>query len=385
MDRVRFCGGYEEHGRNCFLVEYTDGRFYMLDCGIMDTDDNPYPKISKEEITCTDYLFLSHCHKDHAGAVAWLIQEGFSGVLVTSVMTYMLAEIEYTRVIFLPVEGMKKARNMMIKGSGWLLGEKAGGDEGCISIRYGRSGHCPGSLWFKIQDAEKTVLYSGDYQADSFYYVTDRIEGEKADIAIIDCAHMESEENAEALRAMLWDEVSWIISAGKSVILPVQKYGRGMDMRAFLEEKIRHEHMLQKVAFWGDEKLRQCEEKMSKEQIWYKELCLSAQINILQPERLLSVNGGFVPDTPGIILLADTHLESPLLAKYVKRMIDFGKAELILTGRLKKGSVCTCMLKAGKAKHCLYPHHQSHWDFINMTNCNEFHVVVPFHNDTTQA
>lgn len=382
MDRVRFCGGYGEHGRNCFLVEYTEGRFYMLDCGIMDTDDNPYPKISKDEIACTDYLFLSHCHKDHAGAVSWLIQEGFLGILVTTVMTYILTEIEYKRVIFLPVDGMKKARDMTLKGSGVRLGEDDNGDKRGISIRYGRSGHCPGSLWFKIKDSMKTVLYSGDYQADSFYYATDPIEEEKADIAIIDCAHMESEENAETLRAKLWDEINWTLLAGKSVILPVQKYGRGMDMRAFLEEKLRQEHMLQRVVFWGDEKLCQCEAKMRMEKIWYKELCLSGQMNILQTDSLLSINGDFIPDTPGIVLLADTHLENPLLAKYVKRMIDFGKAELILTGRLKKESVCTCMLEAGKAKHCLYPHHQSHWDLQNMIKSNDFGVVFPFHNDS---
>ena len=52
-------GGYGEHGRSCFLVEYgTEGHFYMVDCGIMDSDSQPYPEISREE-TGADRLPVS--------------------------------------------------------------------------------------------------------------------------------------------------------------------------------------------------------------------------------------------------------------------------------------------------------------------------------------
>ena len=48
-------GGYGEHGRSCFLVEYgTEGHFYMVDCGIMDSDSNPYPNVFAEELELVD-------------------------------------------------------------------------------------------------------------------------------------------------------------------------------------------------------------------------------------------------------------------------------------------------------------------------------------------
>ena len=64
MDRLIVKGGYGEHGRSCFLIPFAQGRYYMLDCGIMDTDENPWPEVEAELLERTEYLFLSHCHKE---------------------------------------------------------------------------------------------------------------------------------------------------------------------------------------------------------------------------------------------------------------------------------------------------------------------------------
>lgn len=73
-------GGYGEHGRSCFLTEYgTEGRFYMVDCGIMDSDSNPYPDVTEEELAKTDYVFLTHSHKDHSGAFMHFVEKVSGG------------------------------------------------------------------------------------------------------------------------------------------------------------------------------------------------------------------------------------------------------------------------------------------------------------------
>ena len=84
MDRLIVKGGYGEHGRSCFLVPFAQGRYYMLDCGIMDTDENPWPEVETELLERTEYLFLSHCHKDHSGAFSRLVSRGFRGWLVAA-------------------------------------------------------------------------------------------------------------------------------------------------------------------------------------------------------------------------------------------------------------------------------------------------------------
>ena len=54
MDRLIVKGGYGEHGRSCFLIPFAQGRYYMLDCGIMDTDENPWPEVEAELLERTE-------------------------------------------------------------------------------------------------------------------------------------------------------------------------------------------------------------------------------------------------------------------------------------------------------------------------------------------
>ena len=95
-------GGYGEHGRSCFLFPFGEKRWAMLDCGIMDTDPEPFPKVEPELLKQTEYLFLSHCHKDHSGAFEHFAANGFSGWLVTTAPTMKCSGIRYEKTILLP-------------------------------------------------------------------------------------------------------------------------------------------------------------------------------------------------------------------------------------------------------------------------------------------
>jgi Cft2 family RNA processing exonuclease len=74
-------GGCGEHGRNCFYVEGNHITF-LVDCGTMPGEDNPYPRLSGAKIQATEWLFLTHSHVDHTGAFSWLCEQGFSGCVV---------------------------------------------------------------------------------------------------------------------------------------------------------------------------------------------------------------------------------------------------------------------------------------------------------------
>ena len=73
----------------------------MIDCGILDTDIHPYPDLTKEEIKSIDYLFLTHCHKDHTGAVYYMIQNGFDGLIISSKETIDFANIHYNHIFYI--------------------------------------------------------------------------------------------------------------------------------------------------------------------------------------------------------------------------------------------------------------------------------------------
>ena len=74
-------GGCSEHGRNCFLVK-GENLSFLVDAGLMkEKPEVPYPDLTEEQIGGADYLFLTHAHSDHAGALPWLLKHGFRGVV----------------------------------------------------------------------------------------------------------------------------------------------------------------------------------------------------------------------------------------------------------------------------------------------------------------
>ena len=232
MDRLIVKGGYGEHGRSCFLIPFAQGRYYMLDCGIMDTDENPWPEVEAELLERTEYLFLSHCHKDHSGAFSRLVSRGFRGWLVAAGATVELARIRYNKVI--------QADPL----SAWPMG--LGRD---LHFSCGRSGHCVGGLWFHIWDSGKSCFYSGDYQPGPLAFAVDQVKGRRADLAIVDCAHPDTQEDARALRSRILEWIGPCIADGRRVVLPLPRYGRGLELIALIKENFPQAEMT--FCCWG--------------------------------------------------------------------------------------------------------------------------------------
>lgn len=77
-------GGVGEHGRSCFYVQGRALRF-LVDCGKMaDAPDDPYPRLTAEQIRTLDAVFLTHSHADHTGALPWLYENGFQGTVIAA-------------------------------------------------------------------------------------------------------------------------------------------------------------------------------------------------------------------------------------------------------------------------------------------------------------
>ncbi|MFQ9509447.1 MAG: MBL fold metallo-hydrolase [Lachnospiraceae bacterium] len=357
MEQITFKGGYGEHGRSCFVVNYSKEASYMIDCGIMDTDLFPYPIISRKELKKVKYLFLTHCHKDHAGAFEYFVENGFEGHLITSRMTLELADIQYEKILLLDTESMP----------GHFATDE-------LDVVYGRSGHCPGSLWFHIMNNRKSFFFSGDYQAESLLYQCDVVSHRSADVAIIDCAHNQTNQTAKELRKNLVDSVQKMLESGHRVIFPVPKYGRGIELLYLLVS------CLPDARINVDAKFAYCARKLIKEQIWYQSTLLDSASKVINNilKHPVDLKKNVVADY-NIMLIADTHLAEKCNIDFVSNAIS-KDAEIVITGRRKKGSYSDGLCEKNMAHRYLYPHHQSNGDLNKMIADNNFSIVFPFHN-----
>ncbi len=168
------------------------------------------------------------------------------------------------------------------------------------------------------------------------------IEGRKADLAILDCAHDGEQGNADELRRRMTDRIRETVREGRRVILPLPKYGRGMEMICMLPDSLPDARIALSAG------MRRSTEDNLVWESWLKPEAAKKIRRFLdtEPEK------AFEQDTWDILLLADTHLEQPENIRTVRREADRG-ALVLLTGRLKKG--CLTEQLSGKGKPVSWP------------------------------
>ena len=353
-------GGYGEHGRSCFLFPFQKNKYAMLDCGIMDTDPEPFPQVEPELLRRTEYLFLSHCHKDHSGAFEHFREAGFKGWLVAAAPTVKCAGIDYDRTILLPDPKGGLEEEVTLKGG--------------LSFFYGRTGHCAGSIWLHLFGAFGSLLYSGDYQKRTLAYAVDPICGRQADLAILDCAHVGYEEDGDGLRGAMTERIRQIVKEGRRVVMPLPKYGRGLEIICMLRGS------LPEVRIGAEENMVKLTRQTLSYSQWVRPEAAQEIRRFLEENPISALEKGEYD----VLLIGDTHLEQPESQELAREEAEKG-ALTLLTGRVKKGCLTERLLKEGKAFTMAYPHHQSRRDLLEMMEENEFHGALPFHNNRKEV
>ena len=215
--QITIAGGCGDFGRSCFFVE-GERHAFIVDAGTSTDGRDRVPDLTAEQVARAEYLFVTHSHRDHTGAIGYFESLGFAGSVLLTNQTYRQMK--------------EKPGNTMILDSTAPELEL----ERDFSFRWGRSGHCAGSVWYDISCEGKKLFFSGDYRSDDPFYVCDDAEGKTADVAVLDVAYPGDRTGADMRRSVL-DKILELVWRGKPLLLPVPHFGRGLSIAAYFRNK----------------------------------------------------------------------------------------------------------------------------------------------------
>lgn len=341
--QLNIIGGVGEHGRNCFLVKDNDLNF-LVDCGVYaDNVNDPYPHLSKKQIKEIDLIFLSHSHNDHVGALVWLYENGFKGKVVASKETLEQLPFKYNEYLVL--------QEICPNGEGEFFD---------LKINWGRSGHCVGSIWYKFTKKGKTLLFSGDYIENTLVYKCDPIRNQSSEVAVIDCAYGQTNISYDKYCYDFVDRVKSIISKERMVVLPVPKYGRGIELIQLFNNYIDN------VEYYCDQHFLDEVNKHSNGDFWCRKLELRKDIQLYSGQK------------QGIVFISDPQLRKEQSQKIVSEIID-NNGVAIMSGTFEKGSYSEKLHKENKMEMLRYPVHQSYLEYQQLVDKNNFKITIPYH------
>ena len=357
-------GGCSEHGRNSFLVTGKKCSF-LVDAGLMkEKPDEPWPKLSEREIRKISYLFLTHCHADHAGALRWLYECGFQGRVIASRETFLSLDEPVKGALCLE-DFAKPLREFRLDDDLW--------------VEWGRSGHCIGSVWYMFRIKDRKILFSGDYEERSFAYKCDKIRNQRADLAVIDCAYGFEKDGADAHRKNIEQKIDSLKASRIPALFPVPSHGRGFDVIRLLAER--------GMPVVVSEALVEEFRSLSDRRMWLKRGFLDAVkefdfTEISEFEKDIEDPGrdGEFPEkyAEAGILVRDSQLFKDINRSTAERVCAAG-GRVILTGKQDPSSFARALLDTGKADFFRISVHQNAEEMLRLVKRNSFGTVIPYH------
>ncbi len=378
--KLYIAGGASEHGRNSFLLEGKDVTV-LVDCGLMrESFGSSRPYLSDKQVKSIDYLFLTHCHADHAGAVLWLYERGFRGTVVASRFTLDTISGPVRDSLCLEEMGDVCTRIELDHG---------------LTVTWGRSGHCLGSVWLLFSAEGKRILFSGDYIEKSTAYKCDKIRGVVADLAVIDAAYgtrgRKAKKNLKAFRKFAAEEYA----LGRTSLYPVATHGRGLDViRVLLEagfEVYADEYLIKELRetegreFWLRRGMVEISESEHLHPLMQYPVGYACVLRARQRWQQGSGNYLKVKDfsdihmLPGAaIVLPDTQIAKEWNRDTALHLIDAG-GRVVLTGKQIPGGCASMLLAEDKADFIRISVHQTVKELLTLRKKNKFTRIVPYH------
>ena len=266
--KITFLGAAHQVTGSRTLVEWQDGRFFLVDYG-MEQGENEFVMADLPVApSAVEYVFLTHAHIDHSGMLPLLYKRGFRGGIYATAETanlcsIMLADSAHIQESEAAYETKKNLRRSGDVVEPLYTSEDAADtmnlfrpceygktymiDEG-LSVRFTDAGHLLGSSFIEVfledQGQSRKFVFSGDVGNTDQPIINNPQLIDEADYLLIESTYgTRLHESSKSPIPVLTDILRQTFSRGGSVIIPSFAVGRTQELLYFFRE-IKQNHLL---------------------------------------------------------------------------------------------------------------------------------------------
>ena len=259
--KITFLGAAHQVTGSRTLVEWLDGRYLLVDCGMEQGVNDFVQQEMPVPASAIEYVMLTHAHIDHSGLLPLLYKEGFRGKIYATAETADLCAImladsasiqesdaefqnrKNERAGLPPVEPLYTAEDVaevMPLFRPCRYGEFIAVDEG-LTIRFTDAGHLLGSAFLEMilteEEETRSIVFSGDVGNLNQPIIRDPQPVEKANYLVIESTYgMRLHERRMDPIPMLTEVLSETFARGGTVIIPSFAVGRTQELLYFFRE-----------------------------------------------------------------------------------------------------------------------------------------------------
>lgn len=248
MIKIIPLGGAEDIGASCIYLNIS-GTGIMLDCGIhpKKKGTNALPKFDLIENLPLDYVFVSHAHQDHIGALPYLIKKFPHVIIYTTPQTQEIAALTLHNAVSILEKESKddilepythEEIDLLVKSMNAvdyndeidLKGIRHKSDE-MINVYLYDAGHILGSASILVTFKEHSIFYTGDIKLSPQSVMNGaELPSKKVNTIITETTYgsisSSSIASMDEESAKFAKECNKIIRQGGSILIPVFALGK---------------------------------------------------------------------------------------------------------------------------------------------------------------
>jgi len=266
--KITFIGAAHQVTGSCTLIEWKDGRYFLVDYGMEQGENNLVQSDLPVSPSQIEYVFLTHAHIDHSGLLPLFYKNGFRGNIYTTPETQnlcfiMLSDAAHIHETDAAYETKKNMRTGGPVVEPLYTTEDVAGtmtlfhsceydklsliDEG-LTVRFVDIGHLLGSaaIEFYLDDQGETrkIVCSGDVGNANQPIIRNPKSIPDADYILIESTYgTRLHEVTTSPIPLLTEILRKTFSRGGSVIIPSFAVGRTQELLYFFRE-IKQNHLL---------------------------------------------------------------------------------------------------------------------------------------------